>query len=96
MNRPKKKDYPEVIKIINGVVTTYISDKYTEDLEKYCNALEDRCSRDDLNLHLLDKDCTKLGKALDKACDYLARYGNGDTFVKMNNAQWKEWLMKDE
>ena len=40
MNRPKKKDYPEVIKIINGVVTTYISDRYTEDLEKYCDELE--------------------------------------------------------
>ena len=44
----------------------------------------------------LEKHCNALEKALDAACEYLARYGNGDSFVKMNKNQWKEWLMGDE
>lgn len=40
----------------------------------------------------LEKHCNALEKALDKACEYLARYGNGDSFVKMNKDQWREWL----
>ena len=111
MNRPNKKDYREVVQIINGVITTYISDNYTEDLENYCDELEDRCLSDEWNLQLLDKDCTKLEKALDKASKILEE-GYGEEYASyiymknldegieipshMNIIEWKEWLMKDE
>ena len=111
MNRPNKKDYREVTQIINGVITTYISDNYTEDLEKYCDELEDRCLSDEWNLQLLDKDCTKLEKALDKASKILEE-GYGEEYASyiymknldegieipshMNIIEWKEWLMEDE
>ena len=94
MNRPNKKDYREVAQIINGVITTYISDNYTEDLENYCDELEYKLEvlKEEYNAdqkYIEDFDTTKewywkkikqLEKALDKASKILEE-GYGEEYA---------------
>lgn len=109
MNRPKKEDYWVFIEEEHGEV--FLDTKYEKDLERYCDELEEaktlvKVYADDerteggwvqaKTYNKVVDEIRKLKKSLDKACEYLSRYGNGDTFVKMNNEQWKEWAMKDE
>ena len=111
MNRPKKKDYPEVIKIINGVVTIYISDRYTEDLEKYCDelvheleVLKDEYNADQKYIENFDttkewywKKIKQLEKALDKACKFISGIFNDheDERIYWEKENWKKYLLED-
>lgn len=74
MKRPKMDDYK--IKVLHfNTFEEAVSGKYVTDLEKYCDYLEQRTESDEWNLTCIDKDCSKLEKALDKACAMLATQG---------------------
>ena len=67
------------------------------ELEKHCNALEYRCLSDEWNLQLLDKDCAKLEKALDKACKFISGIFNDheDERIYWEKEDWKKYLLED-
>lgn len=93
MKRPNKNDYPMC-------QTDYYLKGYYEDLEKYCDFLEE----ENMCFGEVYSDSVKFERALDKACEELEfkhkeiselhNCYDENSYVKKE--QWKEWCMEDE
>ena len=91
MNRPEARKY-------DPGRDDYAFEHYVEDLERYCDYLEDvKYDLLDGN-HRLYEENKQLEKALDKACEELENKScvKGLGQVGMNYAEWKEWLLNSE